>query len=213
MMLIEVFTPRGALTGERRLEAGERLLTEVTAHDGTPPEILEAARSLWHVVFVEPDAWMNGVGALSPDEPPRFFVRVTLPSDGTSITHEVRADYVARITRALALTGDDRERFQREPHVAVHIVEIPEGSFGTLGRAMSTADIVKLATAAAGTPRPATPVEPGADTATDPVCGMTVALDDTAILLTRHGRTYAFCGDPCRQVFAEQLAARSGPTH
>jgi Cu+-exporting ATPase len=56
-------------------------------------------------------------------------------------------------------------------------------------------------------------VEPGADTATDPVCGMTVALGDTAILLTRDGRTYAFCGDPCRQVFVEQLAARSGPTH
>ncbi len=125
----------------------------------------------------------------------------------------MRADYIARITRALALTGDDRERFQREPHVAVHIVEIPEGSFGTLGRAMRTADIVKLVTAAAGAPRPATPVEPGAETATDPVCGMTVVLDDDAILLARDGRTHAFCGDPCRQVFAEQLAALSDRAH
>jgi YHS domain-containing protein len=51
--------------------------------------------------------------------------------------------------------------------------------------------------------------EPAPGTAIDPICGMTVALTDTAIILEHQGTTYAFCCNGCRAVFAEQLRAAS----
>jgi hypothetical protein len=69
---------------------------------------------------------------------------MSVPSDGSSLTDEVRADYVSTITRVLAETDEDSERFYREPDAWVHIIDVPEGSFGALGRAMRNADIIKM---------------------------------------------------------------------
>jgi xanthine dehydrogenase accessory factor len=41
-----------------------------------------------------------------------------------------------------------------------------------------------------------------ADTATDPVCGMTVAVGPHALTLEHAGRTYYFCGSGCKVAFA-----------
>ncbi|MEU4293191.1 TRASH domain-containing protein [Kribbella sp. NPDC026596] len=46
-----------------------------------------------------------------------------------------------------------------------------------------------------------------ADTAVDPVCGMTVQLFGTPITLVHNDATYAFCCAGCRNVFAERASA------
>jgi YHS domain-containing protein len=207
MMLIELFVPKGALTEERRRRVGQRLLAELTHVEGAPPAVLDAARALWHVVVHEPDAWIAGGRPVEPTEPARYFVRMSVPSDGSSLTDEVRAGYVSTITRVLAETDEDPQRLYREPHAWVHIIDVPEGSFGALGRAMRNADIIKMVMGTAGTaPDAASPVAPGSDTAIDPTCGMTVALTDTAIAVEHDGASYAFCSPGCREIFAEQHA-------
>ena len=53
--------------------------------------------------------------------------------------------------------------------------------------------------------------EPVPDTAVDPICGMSVALTETAITLEHDGATYAFCNAGCRDIFvAQQRAATPG---
>jgi YHS domain-containing protein len=209
MMLIEVFAPEGVLGEKQRRDVAERLLVEVTAHAGTPQEVVDAARALWHVIVHEPATWISGDGPVGPA--PRYFVRVSLPSDGSSLTDEVRDHYISTITQVLAATDADPGRFEREPVVSVHIVDVPEGSFGSLGRAMRNADIIRMVMGAGdGAPDAAVPVAAGADTAVDPICGMRVALTGTAITLEHAGATYAFCNAGCRELFAEQLAGADG---
>jgi YHS domain-containing protein len=209
MMLIEVFAPEGVLGEQQRRDVAERLLVEVTAHAGTPQEIVDAARTLWHVIVHEPATWISGGGPVGPG--PRYFVRMSVPSDGSSLTDEVRDHYISTITRVLAETDADPGRFHREPVVSVHIVDVPEGSFGSLGRAMRNADIIRLVMGTGdGAPDVAVPVAPGADTAVDPICGMSVAMTATAITVEHGGATYAFCNAGCRELFAEQLAGADG---
>src|SRR5206468_12689640 len=52
--------------------------------------------------------------------------------------------------------------------------------------------------------RPRTPVAEGVPaTATDPVCGMAVAVTAPANRLDHAGRTWYFCGSGCRDAFAD----------
>ena len=190
MMLLEVLATPGAVEGQRRVELGERLLTELTAHDDIPPDLHAASQALWHVVLDEPRVWVTRGGAVTPHERPTYFARLSVPTGSHPLTAEMRDDYISRITRAL---GD--------ANVVVHITELPDGSFGMAGRAMTIADIVELVTGgrqAAG----AAPVEAGAEVAIDPVCGMTVDLTADPVLLTVDQATWAFCADACRQAFA-----------
>jgi xanthine dehydrogenase accessory factor len=41
-------------------------------------------------------------------------------------------------------------------------------------------------------------------TAVDPICGMSVLIDPTALRLERDGETYYFCGEHCRRAFEQQ---------
>ena len=63
-----------------------------------------------------------------------------------------------------------------------------------------------LAEIVASRPRPA-PAAPAAApvlaTATDPVCGMAVAVTATAPRIEHAGRTWYFCGSGCRDAFAD----------
>jgi xanthine dehydrogenase accessory factor len=61
-------------------------------------------------------------------------------------------------------------------------------------------------------PRRSLPVVPAvaAATATDPVCGMTVAAVPASLHLEHDGQTYYFCGPGCRQAFAD-APGRYGP--
>lgn len=207
MILIDVFACEGTLPAQRRREVAERLLADLTYHDGAPPATLEATRALFHVMVHEPPVWVSGGG---PVAPPRYFVRVTSPGRSMA-SDEVRAHSISTITRVLAeATDGDPQRFSQEPIVSVHIVDVPEGAYGTLGRPLREADFVRLVMGDDPAAGPAGPVEPGAATAVDPICGMTVDLSDDAITLEHGGAVYAFCMVGCRDVFAERLAGSPG---
>jgi YHS domain-containing protein len=92
--------------------------------------------------------------------------------------------------------------------VVVHLVEVPEGAVGFRGAPVREADIVRMIMSDAPS-GPAVPVQPGADSGVDPVCGMNVPLAGPVPTLEHAGETYAFCCEGCRDVFAERLATAS----
>jgi YHS domain-containing protein/phenylpyruvate tautomerase PptA (4-oxalocrotonate tautomerase family) len=192
MYLIELFAPAGALDADRRREAAERVLTAMSTYDGATPESSAAIRRIWRVVVHEPVMWMSGADA-------GYVVRVSMPT--SSATSEGARGYlITTITRALTeVTG-------AEADVVVHVVEVPEGGAGFRGAAVREADIVRMIMGDAPS-GPAVPVAPGADTAVDPVCGMTVSPVGSVPTLEHDGDIYAFCCDGCRDVYAERLAA------
>jgi YHS domain-containing protein/phenylpyruvate tautomerase PptA (4-oxalocrotonate tautomerase family) len=208
MMFVELFAPKGALSTEQRRQIAERLITEVMLEESAPAAVVEAGRAISQMVVHEPDTWIVGGRAVDPSEPPRYVVRVSVPA---AWRKEMSAELIARVTRVLAEADTDPRRLYQQPHVWVHVVGVAEGSCGVFGQVMRSTDIVKmlvkpLGEAASG----GIPVEqPAKGTTVDPICGMTVALTETAVTLEHDGVTYAFCCIGCRTVFAEQLRAAS----
>lgn len=138
MPFVEVFAPKGALAGDRGKDVKEQLVTEVMAAEGAPDT--EAARSISWLVVHEPDTWFVGGRAVSDAEPPRYVVRVSVPSG--SLDDAKRTDMVERITRLLADAEEDAERLYRQPDAWVHIIEIPDGNWGAAGRVYRLPDII-----------------------------------------------------------------------
>jgi YHS domain-containing protein/phenylpyruvate tautomerase PptA (4-oxalocrotonate tautomerase family) len=208
MLLIELFTPRGALDESRRRHVAQRLVTAVmSAPDASGmEEAVQRGRALCHAVVHEPEAWSVGGAPVDPNDPPRYFVRVSLPA--RHLTDAMRADLVARITRVLAESDQDPDRPYREPAAWVHLIEVPDGNIGAFGRVLRLTDLMGMvlngerATTDDG-PDAATT---GAGTEVDPVCGMHVTLTDEALTLEHDGITYAFCSGGCREVFAARIA-------
>jgi YHS domain-containing protein/phenylpyruvate tautomerase PptA (4-oxalocrotonate tautomerase family) len=210
MMLMELFVPKGALTEAQRRRVSERLVTEVMSAENAPADLLERGRALTYVVIHESEAMVGGRPA-DVAAPPQYVVRVSVP--GAHNTDGMRAELVARVTRVLSEVAGDPHRLYREPHAWVHLIEVPDGNMGTFGQVVRIGDIMKLVVnPEAGPPESSTPADEAAPvTAIDPICGMTVALTDTAITLVQDGTTYAFCSTACRDVFAaRQRAATAG---
>lgn len=204
MILIELFSPKGALSAKQRRWIPGRLIKAIS-EASAPAEVAEAWRAICQVVVHEPDAWCVGGRQVEPGELPRYIVRVSVPG---AWRKDMSAHVIARLTQALAEDDPNPERLYQEPLVCVQIVGVAEGSYGAFGRVMRSTDIIKLITkpyreASAGR----TAEQPAPGTAIDPICGMTVALTDTAITLEHAGTTYAFCSSGCRGVFAEELIA------
>ena len=207
MLFIEVFAPKGALSKQQRHHLGKRLI-EVMSEESAPAAVIEAWRAISQVVIYEPDTWIVGGRPVEPTEPPRYVVRVSVPD---AWRKEMSAHAISRITRVLAEADADPDRLYQAPLVWVHVIGVPEGRCGVLGQMMLSTDIIKMVTKpyreASKGRIPTEKQAPG--TAVDPICGMTVALTDTAITLEHQGTTYAFCSVGCRTVFAEQLRAAS----
>lgn len=210
MTFIELIVPRGALTDDQRQQINERLIPELIRADGAPPELIERGRSITWMTINEVDTLSVGGRVVEPSEAPRYVVRVTVP--GGHLGDPMREEMVARITRVLAAVDDRPDRLYDEPVAWVQIVELPDGSTGGWGRIVRLSDIVRFT--AKGTP-PGT-VAPaaasmatgatgsgGADSVIDPVCGMTVPLDD-AVVVEHDGAIYGFCNPACRDIFVEQ---------
>src|SRR5215472_4588701 len=87
----------------------------------------------------------------------------------------------------------------REIAVAILAELVQLRAAGEIGGTPGGADAVR---AAPGTAQPAAPAE-----ATDPVCGMTVAADDSSYPLVHDGVTYYFCRVGCRRAFEADPAA------
>jgi YHS domain-containing protein len=207
MLLIELFVPNGALSTEQRHDLGKRLI-EAISEESAPATIIEAWRAISQVVIYSPETWIVGGRSVEPTDPPRYIVRVSVPD---AWREEMSAHAIARITRVLAEVDADPQRFYQAPLVWVHVIGVPEGSCGVLGVVMRSTDIIKMVTKPyreASKSRTHTEKRaPG--TTIDPICGMTVVLNETAITLEHQGTTYAFCSAGCRTVLAEQLHAAS----
>jgi xanthine dehydrogenase accessory factor len=94
----------------------------------------------------------------------------------------------AAVLDGLGLSADDRARVRSPAGLDIGARTAPEIALAIL------AEIVAR--------RPAAPV-PKDVTATDPVCGMAVAVTAQAIRLDHAGRTWYFCGSGCRDAFAD----------
>jgi YHS domain-containing protein len=148
------------------------------------------------------DTWVAGTRAVVAGELPPYVARVTLPE---SWRVKMSGHVVAQVTKVLAEAQDDPRRAYDEPAVWVYLVGVPDGSYGAMGKALTSTDLVRIITKSQGEAKahgvPAPEPEPG--TLIDPVCGMTVPLTEGALTLEVDGTTYAFCTKACREVFAE----------
>ncbi|PXY25947.1 hypothetical protein DI005_01055 [Prauserella sp. PE36] len=185
MMFVEVFTPEGFLTSERRDRLAHDLVNEVVKADSAPPEVLEAERAISHVVFHEVGTWYTGGRRAEHG----LLVRVSVPEGW----REDMSPYLVEIYGRLL--GDSA--------AMVHVVGVPEGGLGLGGEVLRANDIVRLIT------RPfresgAQRAEPPAGSGLDPVCGMYVPFEHAAGTAERDGTRYAFCSKGCHEVFEEE---------
>lgn len=209
MTLIEVLVPKGSLSEAERSDLGERLVTELLSGDGVPADLLARARAMAWLVIHEPQAWAIGGRPVAMHDPPRFLVRLTVP--GGHLNEPQRAEAVARITRALSDFAGDGDRLYRVPDAWVQIVEAPDRSLGLFGQLVGTADLIKLVVDPdhAAALRSRADASPVAETLIDPICGMAVELNDSAITLEHDGAIVAFCSAGCRDLFAAAHGAES----
>ncbi|MBQ1158137.1 hypothetical protein KBZ21_08255 [Streptomyces sp. A73] len=239
MLLIEVFTPKGALSEEERQELGKRLIDTLMVEDDSHAlEILDAQRTITQVLVHEPTAWVLGVRPTAdPADPPRYLVRVTVPGswrkEMSEYTVQIVTDVLAETERR---AGRNPERLRREPHAVILVDGISEGGIGIHGKAMSSLDLTEFVSrpyrdATAGRPaaspapdaarKPTPEPESAQDDAErdlsqqpspspsqreliDPICGMSVDLDDRPLTLVPEGVLYGFCHGLCRRAFADE---------
>lgn len=212
MMFLELFVPLGSYDPDQLQQLAERLtmkqlLTHVEAISDVVADASEAASanpgvvdfldSINHVVVHEISTWIVDGRRLGSSPPPRLVARVYVPGPWRKA---MSAFLIASITRALAQTDTDPERFYREPRVEVHVIGVPEGGYGVFGRVVGESGLLEMISQAK-TDTPA-PDDPGA--LIDPVCGMVAT--DTVATLEHEGTTYGFCSSGCRRHFADKLA-------
>lgn len=208
MLLIEVFVPKGALREEERQALGHRLIDTLMVEDDSHAiEVIDAQRTITQVLVHEAATWILGQRpAADPLDPPRYLVRVTVPA---SWRKEVSGPTVEIITGVLAETersaGRDPERVTREPHAVILVEGISEGGIGIHGKAMGSLDLMELVSRpyrGRATARPAP--NPPQGKLIDPVCGMSVDLDESTLTLVHEGTLYGFCHGLCRRAFADE---------
>jgi YHS domain-containing protein len=159
------------------------------------------------VLVHEPATWVLGQRPTAdPADPPRYLVRVTVPA---SWRKEMSDHTVDIITGVLAETeraaGRDPERLRRDPHAVTLVDGISEGGIGIHGRVMGSLDLTELISRPYrdnATARPAP--NPPQGKLTDPICGMSVDLDDSTLTLAHDGVLYGFCHGLCRRAFADE---------
>lgn len=201
MMFVEVFVPAGRLDQDQRHTLGKRMVDELVGDEGAPELVLAGSKRLTQVVIHEPTAWFVGAETAGASQ---YHVRVTVP--GAWNNKDMGGYLVPPITRALAAVDPDPDRLYREPVAWVEIIGLKEGSLGAAGQVMTVTDITRLITKEyRESGEPTATAAPG--TAIDPICGMTVTLDDTAITAVHDGDTYGFCSAVCKKVFVEEHPA------
>lgn len=204
MMIIEVITPKGTLTADQRQVLGARLVTDVMrAGAGEAPEaVIEAGRALCHVLFRETDDWHVAGHALPADAPPPYLIRVAVPEGWRE---EMAPHLVTAFTKVLADIDENPARLHEQPVSWIHVTGLPDGAFGSMGRALTGTDLVKIITKP-HRESPRSTADLPAGTGLDPVCGMTVPFEHAAATLEHDGTRYAFCSKGCHEVFAEEHA-------
>jgi phenylpyruvate tautomerase PptA (4-oxalocrotonate tautomerase family) len=136
MPFVEVFVPKGALSGTQQAAIRQRLVAEVMDVEGAPdtPE----ARSISWLVMHEMDAWSVGGHPVGSEEAPRFVVRLAVPAGSLD---DVKRELMMARVNDLLVEIDGSDRLRRSPDAWVHINEVPEGNWGAFGRVVSLPDI------------------------------------------------------------------------
>ncbi|MEU9207758.1 YHS domain-containing protein [Streptomyces sp. NPDC048415] len=211
MILIELLTPPGVLAAGQRERLARRMIELLMTSDrpdaSHAPEVIDSAQALTQVLVHEPATWVvGGKQPVNPADPPRYLVRVTAPA---AWRKDMSAHAVDRLTQALVEAeteaGRDPERLRHDPHAWIHVIGVSEGSLGTMGRPMGSLDLLQHLT----DPHRDTIARMSAETlppgkVIDPVCGMTVDLGTTDLILEYEGTLYGFCNGQCRRIFADE---------
>ncbi|MEU8245493.1 YHS domain protein [Nonomuraea sp. NPDC048916] len=188
MIFVELFVPRGSLDADRLRRVAERLgsLYELAEGEHMQAGTADVFRSLFQVVVHEPEVWVAGE---RPVTTPRYVVRAHVPGPWRK---DMSGPIISYVTRVL------RQEDGREPVVHVHVLGVPEGGIGLDGRATTSTGIVDLLN------EPYKAELASGRAVRDPLCGMIVLLDDTAITLEVDGTRHGFCCEECRDAFAER---------
>ncbi|RDI44425.1 YHS domain protein [Nocardia mexicana] len=210
MMFIELFLSEGALDPAQRRRVAQRLGTIHELGAGEPesggdemaPRSAAVFASMFQVVVHEPQIWVAGESALTEQDPPHCLVRIHVPGPWRKDMSETLISYATRI---VSDEFDDQELPYRRPTVQVHVVGVSEGSIGMLGKMVRSEDLVEMLS------------DPYRDDAAagkalkDPMCGVLVPLDDSAVTIEIDGELYAFCCRGCRAEFVakREKAARA----
>ncbi|WP_241480412.1 YHS domain protein [Nocardiopsis halotolerans] len=193
-MFIELFVPRGSLDPERlrRLAACLGNVTELTEGERIQPGWEQVLGSLMQVVVHQPEVWVVDQRVLDAVAAPRYVVRFHVPGPWRKAMSDALVSYA---TRVVADVEADAERPYREPVVQVQVVGVTEGSMGVYGRTVDSEGLVELMSE---------PYRKDFDegrAVRDPLCGVIVPLDGTAVTLEWEGTLYGFCCSACREEF------------
>lgn len=205
MIFIELFVPANTLRPEQRQELARRVgsVSELTEGEGLHAGWAEVIGSLFQVVVHEPEIWVADQETVDPQGPPRYLVRVYVPAPWRK---DMSAHMISYITKVISEVDGQPERFGTQPVVQVHVLGVSEGGIGLYGRATSSEEIVEMISA------PYADELAAGRALVDPLCGVTVPLNDDAVTLELDGTLYAFCCADCREAFVrkrEKEAARS----
>ena len=139
MPMLDAYIPAGALTPE----AEDRLLADLTdlliTHEGADPANAQVRSIAW--LFVHRPQAVYVAGAKAPAPHYRFVASVP---EG-QYDPDRREAMVRSITEAV-LDAEDGEHERDPMRVWVFTPEIPDGSWGALGRIVTLADIATFAT-------------------------------------------------------------------
>lgn len=209
MMLMEVFATKNALNQEQRAKLSQRLVNEVMRADKAPAAMIERTRAFTYVVIHELEL-MPGGQEMTSGSPPHYLVRMTIPAGNGA--HAMRSgEVVDRITRVLAEVDGDSDRLYQELAAWVQIIEVPDGNMGVYGQVARIGDLMKMVLTPGYKPDDqAAPSKSAVPSLIDPICGMSVPLDEHAITAVQDGTTYAFCSTACRDLFLSRTPASAG---
>ncbi|MDN5856818.1 MAG: hypothetical protein L0K86_29075, partial [Actinomycetia bacterium] len=101
MFLIEAYVPRGVFDAAEQESIAHRLIDAIMVEDGSHAvEVLDSMRNLVQVHVHEPSTWVVADrGGADPANPPRYFVRITLPS---AWRKDAAASLIESVTTVLA---------------------------------------------------------------------------------------------------------------
>ncbi|MFE0156290.1 YHS domain protein [Nonomuraea sp. NPDC059007] len=207
MLLIEVFVPKGALDEDERQALGRRLIDTLMVEDDSHAiEVIDAQRTIAQVLVHEPATWVLGDRPVAdPASPPRYLVRVTVPASWRKEMCEATVDIVTGVlAETEGAAGRDPGRLRREPHATVLVEGVTEGGIGLHGRVMGSMGLTEFVSRNYRDRTPGGEASHERDKLIDPICGMSVDLDDSTLTLVHEGVLYGFCHGMCRRAFADE---------
>jgi phenylpyruvate tautomerase PptA (4-oxalocrotonate tautomerase family) len=139
MPMLDAYIPDGALSADAERSLLALLTDKLIEHEGADPSN-EAVRSIAWVFLHRPEAVLV---AGAPAETPRYRFVASVPEG--QFDSERRNAMVASITEAV-LDAEQGAHERDASRVWVFTHEVPEGSWGALGRIVTLSDIATFAT-------------------------------------------------------------------